>query len=325
MLGDPARYRFSARVQRGVDAQKRPIFDAAAIKVGWNDLRLSPLSAVLLATTVSADRITGPAETGFRGRLVSALIKKLTNVEGITGLDIQQEGATDDDLGLGHFEALAATLRALIDRARPLTRKDIVVPDNDIEKTLPDQGEYPGVDRNELEARAATLIADFSALKTALDNSAGADSLLANLAALEDFVPREAWPQEAVAIDAPGADPASRSKRAADALVALKVLTDARLEAVSAAVELLDGQTAASHGQLVKHAIDRIKLLLGRDFPVVPRFNLGPYAMEFNASLAEQDELNSNNPWQVAGGFQSSRECAKGSIASPPLGRPMKR
>ena len=301
MLGDPARYRFSARVQRGVDDQKRPIFDAASIEVGWNDLRLSPLSAVLLATTVSADRITGPAETGFRGRLVSALIKKLTNVEGITGLDIQQEGATDDDLGLGHFEALAATLRALIDRARPLTRKDIVVPENDIEKTLPDQGEYPGVDRNELEARAATLIADFSALKTALDNSAGADSLLANLAALEDYMPREAWPQEAVAIDAPGADPASRSKRAADALVALKVLTDARLQAVSAPVELLDGQTAASHGQLVKHAIDRIKLLLGRDFPVVPRFNLGPYAMEFNASLAEQDELNSSNPWQVAG------------------------
>ena len=301
MLGDAARFSFGARVQRGVDAQGKPIFDAAPIGVGLDTLGLSPLSAVLLATAASAQRVSGRAETGFRARLVDALIAQLGNAAGVTGLDIEQEGAVAGSLGLGHFEALATSLRGLIDKARVLTRKDIVVPDNKLEAALPDEGEYPGVDRVELEGRATDLVADFAALKTALDNSADADALLAALAALEDFLPREAWPQEAVAIDAPGADAAQREQRADAARVALKVLTDARLAAVNAPPELLADQAAATHGQLVQHAINKIKLLLGKDFPVLPKMSLGPYAAEFNASLAEQSKLNSSQPWQVAG------------------------
>ena len=302
MLGDPARYRFGARVQRGVAADGRPIVDGMPIVVGLNTLGMSPLSAVLLATTVSAHRIAGPADTGFRGRLVAALMAQLADASEVTGLDIEQNGAEPGSLGLGHFETMATTLRALIDKARPLTRKDLVVPDNKIEKTLlPDEGEYPGVDGGEIEARATTLIADFTALKATLDNSVGADQLLTNLAALDDFLPRAAWPQEVVAIDPPGADPAQRDKRAAVALVALTMLTDARLAAVNAPVELLPDQAGATTGQLVKYAIDRIKLLLGKDFPVLPRFSVGPYAAEFNASLAEQDKLSLNNPWHVTG------------------------
>jgi hypothetical protein len=57
----------------------------------------------------------------------------------------------------------------------------------------------------------------------------------------------------------------------------------------------------ATHGQVCKNAIDRIKLLLGKDFPVLPRFSIGPYATEFNASLAEQDALTQTKPWRVAG------------------------
>jgi hypothetical protein len=301
MLGDPARYRFAARVQRGVTVDGQPVFDAGPVVVSLNDLDVSPLSAVLLATTVSAHRILGDAETGFRGRLVATLIAKVAGPDGVTGLDIQQEGVTPNGLGLGHFEALATTLRALIDNTRPLTRKDMVAPEDKIEKTLPDEGEYPGVDKDEIEARAADLIADFGALKTALDASVNADALLANLAALEDFLPRAAWPPEAVAIDSPGADPAFRDQRAAEALVALKAQTAAKLDAVTAPVQLLEGQAVATHAQLVKYASDRIKLLLGKDFPVLPRFALGGYAAEFNASLAEQDQLSLKNPWQVTG------------------------
>ena len=301
MLGDPGRYRFGARVHRGAGADGRPIVDGMPIVVGWNELALSPLSAVLLATTVSAHRIAGPADTGFRGRLVAALTAQLADASDVTGLDIEQDGAEPGSLGLGQFEALAMTMRALIDKARPLTRKDVVVPDDKVEAALPDEGEYPGVDPNEIEARAQALIADFAALKATLDGSVGADQLLANLAALDDFVPRAAWPQEVVAIDAAGADPARRDERAADALVALKSLTDARLAAVNAPVELVAGQAGATHGQLVKYAIDRIKLLLGNDFPVVPRFSVGPYAAELNASVAEQDKLTLGNPWQVTG------------------------
>ena len=267
----------------------------------------------------------GSTETGFRARLVATLIAGLADADGVTGLDIQQEGPTPDSLGLGHFEAHAMTLRALVDKARPLTRKDIVAPEDKIEKTLPDEGEYPGVDRNELEARAAALVADFAALKTALEASVGADALLANLAALEDFLPRSAWPAEVVAIDSPGADPAFRDQRADDALVALTALVAAKLDAVNAPVELLEGQAAATHAQLVKYAIDRIKLLLGKDFPVLPRFSLTAYASEFNASLAEQDQLSLTNPWQVTGWIPKLARVREGLDVSPLRCRRMKR
>ncbi len=224
MLGAPAHYRFRARVQRGVDAGGQAVFDANDLTVGLDELGVSALSAVMLATSVSAKGDLGNAETGFRARLVAAFIAKLPDHDGITGLQIVQDAPAADTLGLAPFEALATTLRALVDRTRPLTRKDVVVPENQIEAGLPDEGEYPGVDRSELEARADALAADFTALKTALDASVGADALISNLSAMEDFLPRQAWPQEVVAIDAAGADPTQRNARAADALSALKRL-----------------------------------------------------------------------------------------------------
>ena len=305
MLGDPGRYRFLAHAHRLVVDDAHPqghdVVDADAVEVGWNDLGLSPLSAVLMATSVSASGMAGAADTGFRGHLVTAFAGRVVDSASVTGLDIEPDGGAPDLLGLAHFEALATTFRALLDKTRALTRKDLVAPEDKIEKTLPPEGEYPGVDKDELVARAQVLAIDFSALAGTLEASADTDALLANLAALEDFLPRQAWPQQVVAIDAAGADPATRDERAADARSALKALLDAKLAALNAPVELVDGQLAATHGQVVKNAIDRIKLLLGKDFPVLPRFSIGPYATEFNASLAEQDALTQTKPWRIAG------------------------
>ncbi len=133
---------------------------------------------------------------------------------------------------------------------------------------------------------------------------------------MEDFLPRVAWPQEVFAIDAPGADPAQRDARAAEALAALTRLTDARLEAVNAPAALVEGQAAPTHAQRVQRAIDQIKLLLGKDFPVLPQFSLGPYAAEFSASLAEQDKLTVGDPWRSRAGSRSSHACAKALIVS---------
>jgi len=299
MLGDPSRFRFAASVHRGVDGGGQPIVDADPVVVSLKELGLSPLSGVLLATTLSGAGGVGQAETGFRARLVAAFIARIADAGAVTGLDIAQEGATPQSLGLGHFEALAMTLRSMIDKARPATRKDLVLPDDSLERSQPQQGEYPGVDLGELRDRATTLIDEFVAVKTMLDGSAGADALLAAVAASEDFLPRAAWPQEVLAIDAPGADPAERDARADVARAALAALTGARLEAVNAPPELLEDQAAATHGQLAAHAIEQIKRLLGKDFPVLPRFSVGPYASELAASLAEQQALTLDNPWQV--------------------------
>ena len=309
MLGNPARYSFTAQVHRLVidDAhpQGQAIVDAQPITVAIATLGLSPISVVLMATSSSASKMTGPvangADTGFRARLVKAFADQLASPGNVTGLDVSQEGLNADKLGLGHFEALATTLRALLDKTRVLTRKDIVTPDDKIEATLPPEGEYPGVDSAELQARAAALVADFSALATLLDASANADELLANLGDMDDFLPRQAWPQQVLAIDAPNADPATRGERAREARLALKTLTDSKLEAVNEPIELLPDQLAPTHGQLVKQAMDQIKLLLGKDFPVLPSFAMGAYATEFNASLAEQDALTHKKPWCVSG------------------------
>ncbi len=300
MLGAPARYVFSAVVHRGQTENGNPVIDADPVSVNLTELGYSPLSAVLAATTVSKNTMTGPADTGFRGRLADALVNKLANPQTVTGLDIQQE-AGNGQLGLAHFEALATTLRALLDKARPLTRKDLVVPDDPIEKNLPDEGEYPGVDAAELRARADALIADYTGLKSTLEASANADDLLVALSALEDFLPPASWPQQVQAIDAQGADPAQRKARGDAARAALAAILQTKLDALNAPIPLQADQLAPTHGQHVQQAIDQIKLLLGRDFPVLPRFSLGAYSTEFSASLAEQDALTSADPWRVPG------------------------
>jgi len=294
MLGDPARYQFGARVFRGEDAGHHPIIDHDLVVVSLQDTGLSPLSAVLTATTVFRQQLSGGADTGFRGRLVEALTRQIVNPAEVTGLDIEPTDA-NGELGLSDFEALATTLRALLDKARSITRKDVVVPDDTIEKDLPDEGDYPGVDADELRARADALIADFTELKTILAGSADAAALLDNLMAIEDFVAPAAWPQQVRVLQA--------STHSADdftaALATLEDVLQAQLNALNALTESAPG-VVPTHGQRVQQAIDQIKLLLGKDFPVLPRFSLGAYANEFNASLAAQADLTLNNPWQVS-------------------------
>jgi hypothetical protein len=300
MLGDPARYRFVARVQR-TNPQGQPIVDADPAIVTWQNLVLSPLSAVLLSSAPSAQRVSDASDTGFRRALVVAFTSVVADPASVTGLDIQQEGDSAATLGLGHFEALALTLKTVLDKMRPVTRKDIVRVDDGIESTLPDEGQFPGVDLAEIEARATAIIGDFDALVDTIAIVADADSLLADLMAAEDFLPTSSWPAEVFAIDAPGADPATRNDRAADARDAVQRVLAARQTAVHADVPLLDGQAGPTHPQRVQAAINRIKLLLGKDFPVVPRCSLGPYAVEFDASLADQAALTTSDQWRVHG------------------------
>lgn len=295
MLGAPTRWQIAARVYRG-DAM-----DAQPLVLGLQALGWSALSVVLGATDVdgTAQARAQAADTGLRARLVQALAQQLADAASATGLDILPDGATPGAPGLGALEALCTTLRAVLDHLRPATRKDLVVPDDPIEQTLPDEGEYPGVDLAELQARAAGLRAEFVAARDALAASADADALLAQLAALEDFLPAAAWPPQVAAIDAPSADPATRSARAATAREALRALLQDRLDALDPPPA--EGAPTPTHGQQVQRALDQIRLLLGRGFPVLPRFRLGAYAPDFNRSLEQQGALTQDDPWAVTG------------------------
>lgn len=300
MLGTPANYRFSARVHRQ-DATGHDVIDAGLIVATWHDLGLSPLSAIVLAQGVAAPRLADTAETGFRSVVAAALIAKIADPETVSGLDIEPAGAEVDALGLAAFEAIATTLKAVIDKSRFATRKDLVRVDDELEATLPPMGEYPGVDVAEILARADALVDEFDATSSALLASADADSLLAGLSEAADLVSRAIWPAQVFAIDAPGADPATREQRATDAMAALQPVLGAIHDDVHAAPVLIDDQVAPTDAQLAQNAIERIKRLLGKDFPVLPRFAIGPYAAEFSASLAEQDSLAVDDAWRING------------------------
>jgi hypothetical protein len=131
--------------------------------------------------------------------------------------------------------------------------------------------------------------------------SGNADALLAALAGMTDMLPQVAWPAQVYAIDAAGADPATRNARAADAIPALTAILGALHDILHDDPPLLAGQAGPTDAQRAQHAIDRLKRLFGRDFPVLPRFALGPYATEFNASLANQGTLTVSDSWRVNG------------------------
>jgi hypothetical protein len=76
---------------------------------------------------------------------------------------------------------------------------------------------------------------------------------------------------------------------------------------------LLDGQAGPTQAQRVQHAIERLKRLFGKDFPVLPRFALGPYVDEFNASLAAQDALTTTDPWRINGWLTQAARVREGA------------
>ncbi|MGE8165999.1 hypothetical protein ACQKRQ_38400 [Paraburkholderia sp. NPDC080076] len=300
MLGEPKRYVFSAQVHRGESEEGHPAIDANRVNITLAELGYSPLSAMLESTIATHDMTTGPADTGLRGQVVKKLIDKLDDRANVTGLDIMSDG-DGTSLGLAHFEAFATVLRALVDRARPATRKDFVVPNDEIEKTLPAQGEYPGVDLGELRARAGTLIDDFEAFGTSLADAETADELRAALEAHAEFLPPAAWPPQVLAVFAPNADGAALNDDMGKARSALAAQLGAKLKTLKQPPPLLADHTELTHAQRVQQAIDQIKLLLGHDFPVLPRFALGPYADGFSAALGDQSALTANDPWRVTG------------------------
>jgi hypothetical protein len=302
MLGDPAQYRFVTAVHRGVDGNGDPIVDAIHPTVSLSDLGLSPLSAVLLSAVPSAPHVSSRGETGFRRAIVDAFIAGLVSPGTVTGLDIALESDDAAHLGLGHVEAIAATLKAVIDKARPAARHDLVKTDDALEPKVPTgEGQFPGVDVGELVTRADAAENRFGTLTAAVAASATAVSFLSALAAIDTYLPSRSWPAEVFAIDAASASPAGRDARAMSARDAVMRLLGARQAALDAPIPLMEGQVAASDGQRVQNAIDRIKLLFGKDFPVLPRFTLGPYAAEFDASLADQTALTVNDPWRING------------------------
>lgn len=309
-LGDPARFAFKALKRRDGALDGEVVLTPA-------DLGRGPLSLVLGVAVSGAPAMgTGDGEsavvTPLRRWLVEAFERAVPAEPGLA-LDILQRNA-DGQPGLAEFEALAATLRELVAGVRPLARHDLVVPQDAIEATEPaDAGDYAGVDAAEIIPRGEAALAQLETARQALLAAAEDDEAITTaLHGCWPFGLREAQPDPATP-DLVGERLAvwQRDHRARRDRVLLEIQ-----ERQAAAQRLLP--TAPAPGPVqdpplppvpraptrpesIGIAIDRIKLVFGKHFPVLTVFTLGPYAPQVAASLADREALVGADPFAIAG------------------------
>lgn len=301
MLGDPKAYRFESTVTRTGQPEKKTFFTL-------HDLSISPLSAVLLATAPMKGNTLGTDATGFRELLVRVTLERLdiplAELDSDSGSELKIGNAPGGKRGLGEFEALASLLRAVLDHARPATRRDLVSLRDEIEAAekkdpMEYDAEFMGVDMENLKLRLHKLLKKLKAVTAAVRNAQTLASLEKQLMAAETYLPRSNWPAQVLEAQADTFEN-DRARKAAfvAARTAVEQVLSAKAEEAGADPEKIDGQEP-NRGQWIRRYIEAIRQLLGKDFPVVPQFTLGLYASEYSASLAQQEELSAGEPWAV--------------------------
>ncbi|MFC3552159.1 hypothetical protein ACFOLC_14230 [Lysobacter cavernae] len=306
MLGDPARFVFEARVARG------DVIDATPLTLSPQALGWSPLTVVLASRAVSG---AGQAQhSALRARIAQQLAAQVANPDEHTQLMIESGSSQPGKLGLAAFEALASTLGRLVESARALTRKDVVVPRDEIEAANPaDAGEYAGSDLAEIEARAAAAVTALEAYLDNVRNAAVGPALAQRL--LDGWMFGIVEAQPGTAPDAAG------EAVTADATVELferrrsRALAQgqSQLDAANALAPGAPEQAGASHSRRVQNAIDRIKAVFGKAFPVLPRFTLGAYAGSVAGSLAARSSLLAGDDWAIPGWLTKLSRVREGS------------
>jgi hypothetical protein len=329
LLGDPTNYVFGARIFSAV------LSDGDPPKVtSWNDtgvaleatlaeLGLSPLAIVLGS---EAQKAGGQSAVQERiGAVMSAKARARVGADpNNEAIVLQPDSPAADRIGLVAFESFAWLLRRLLEKARPLRRMDMVLAVDGIETeaTLND-GEFAGVDLADLEARLALAEAPAQAalaalaaaiapvpddpdLLAALDpDDAGTIAMLnalhAALADARELGWRSALPSERVSTAATS-DVQGERVTPGDTVE----LAVARAKGLLAEITTrLDAAPAPNGGDSVakqaQAAVDRIHAILGKSFPVLPRFTLGAYAPDANATLGDRTALLDGDELAIAG------------------------
>lgn len=302
-LGDPTRFAFKALKLRDGALDGDVVLNPAALQRG-------PLSLVLGVAAQPDDG--GPMDTPLRRWLVEAFERAVPAEAGLQ-LDILQRNGDGEPPGLAEFEALAATLRDLVAGVRALNRHDLIVPKDEIELAEPAQGDYAGVDAAEIGARATQAMTLLTDARVALDAAAlDDDAITAALRACWPFGLREAEPEpRPEGADAERLARWAKEHRERRDRVVLEIK-----EREAAAKELLPVEPppgppqdpplpplprAPTVQEGIGIAIDTIKTVFGKHFPVLTVFTLGPYAPAVAASLADRAALVGADPFAVAG------------------------
>lgn len=307
LIGDPARFSLAARVFRGT------VLDAEPLLLTPADLGLSPLALAMALEAPGGGRTdvrTGPAgqiapPAGGQTAVAELSRLRMRLAEAFTALagpgafvHIEETNADGQTPGLLQLECLLALARRLATQSRPVLRADLATIEPRFDRSNPD-GDYPGADAAELDARALATTATFKPLAGAFLDLVPAEeaaplpaaALAAALAALRPYgvLGTEADDHRE------GGETALHSRIAAasgDLKTRLAALGEQRATAAAA---------NATPATIVQAGIDTLKTLFGRDFPVVPLFSVGDRAAAVQASLADQAALLAGRPTAVAG------------------------
>jgi hypothetical protein len=303
MLGDPARFVVRATAQVEGLADPQPVAVHAA-QLGASPLAL--LLAVNAPGTGRTDAQVGAPEPGTPADAAQGLSRLRVLVVEALQADVAErfpgraarltiEEQRPGENGLLHLEALLALAQRLLTQSRPATRRELAVIEPQFDLGNAD-GDFPGVQADELFSRAEAALATLQALRGRLDDAltaSDADTVRPALRALRHHgvlgAEAEARP-----------DLAPLERDAADLQRGETALrdVDGRLQRAQALLTDADA-TVASRAAA---ASDAIKALLGKAFPVLPLFSLGPAAAGVAASLSAQDTLLAGRgPATVAG------------------------
>ena len=313
LIGDPKRFVLRGRVFVGDTLQNKPI------ELNPSKLGLSPLALMYALDAPGGARTD--ARTGAPGnnsepdaspqelsrlRLIVAelMSAKATTAHGPQAfVHIEEIPAAKSERGLVHLEALLGLARRLIANARPAVRHDLAVTDSNFGSDNP-EGDYPGVDHAELDARAVAAANTFTGLANTLIGTVPADDTAPiNVNAVEAaLAPLRLY-------NVLGVEQESHRAFPNQAAYGESVRERGRLAVgdVSRRLDEITGQrdAAAAAGAIpatiVQAAIDTLKAVFGKDFAVVPQFTLGDAAGTVNASLGAQNALTRKDPVAVPG------------------------
>jgi hypothetical protein len=264
MIGDPARVRFAATAS-GV---------ATELTARLADLKLSPLALVMAAHAAGSGE---PSE--LEERLAALFAGRLTAPTPETELmllDRAPQGSKAQIVGLGALRALLRRIHDLVTGARPASAPDLALPQNAGDE---------GLDDAELKTRADALVTAYRKARTKLGAATTGAALRTALWEVAGFGVDGAVPPPA---PLGGAD--DRDDLAAQA-AEVDVTMGAAMDAAAAAV----ATPGATPRARVDAETQRIRALLGEQFPVLPVFK-APNAAALAASQAARAGLLGDDP-----------------------------
>lgn len=261
LIGDPARFAFSARATTGGTATN--------LRASLSDIGLSPLSLVMASEAPGKD---APSELEERlAQLFASKVEAPDPGTQIAVLDTAPDGA----IGFGALRSLLRWIYALVTAQRAANANDL---------SLPQDGNDEGFDPTEIATRADAVSLAYAGAIAALDaRIAGSPPATAAGDPLRDAL----WAAAAFGVRSAVPAPPTGDR---DELLAQARTVVATMRAASAREAALVVQPDASPVEAVAHHVDRVRALLGEHFPILPTF-AARNSPALTASIADRSGL----------------------------------